>query len=195
LTNPSFRRKKTVARAVRLTEDLDRSLQAEAESKGITVSSLISSIFTRYLAFDRPTEKVGMVHIIRKMFEHLLDAVSEEELRKSYPLIEEEWVSQIEFMTGQKATFDDFWKSLGDFGNYSGLYQYNASRSDLRFSLSLHHAFGKKWSDGLETIISDNLSRLGARTLSHSSTAQSVLISGETPVRSDRDPVQSQEGS
>jgi hypothetical protein len=168
-------------RAVRLTEDLDQNLKTEAESKGITVSSLISSIFTKYEAFDRPAQRVGMVHLIRKFFEHLLEAVSEEEFRKSYPMVEDEWISEIEFATGQKATFDSFWKSLEDFGNYSGLYQQNASRNGKRFNLSLHHTFGKKWSDSLEIVIADNLARLGARVLSRSSTTQSVLITGETP--------------
>lgn len=61
---PSSRSKKTVVKAIRLTEDLDRSLQAEAESKGITASSLISLILTRYETFDRPTERAGYVRII-----------------------------------------------------------------------------------------------------------------------------------
>jgi hypothetical protein len=181
LSKPSSRIKKTVVRAIRLSEELDQNLRAEAESKGITVSSLISSIFTKYEAFDRPTERIGSVHIIRKLFEHLLDAVSEEDLTKFDPMIEDEWISNIEFMTGQKATFESFWSSLESFGNYSGLYQCNASRDDGRFSLSLYHAFGKKWSNGLERIITDNLARLGARALSHSSTAESVVIRGETP--------------
>jgi hypothetical protein len=181
LTKPSSRRKKTVVRAIRLTEELDQNLQAEAKSRGITVSSLISSIFTRHEAFDRPTERIGTLHIIRRFFEHILDAASEEDFKKSYPVIENEWISMIEFTTGQKATFDSFWKSLEDFGKYSGLFQYNAFRNDKRFSLSLYHTFGKKWSNALESVISDNLSRLGARLLSHSSAAETVLISGETP--------------
>jgi hypothetical protein len=182
LTKPSSRRKKTVVRAIRLTEELDHKLQAEAESKGVTVSSLISSIFTRYEVFDKPTGRMGMVHIIQKLFQHILDAMSEENFKNSYPLIEDEWISVIEFATGQKTTFESFWKSLENFANYSGLYQLNAFRVDAgRFNISLYHTFGMRWSNSLESVISEILGRLGARTLSHSSTAETVLISGETP--------------
>ena len=182
LTKLSSRRKKTVVRAIRLTEELNHNLEAEAESKGITVSSLISSIFTKYEAFDIPTERMGAVHFIQQVFQHLLEAMSEENFRKSYPLIEDEWLSMVEFTTKQKATFENYWASLESFGNYSGLYRLNAFREDDgRFTMSLHHPFGKKWSDGLESVISEILGRLGARVLSHSSTAETVLISGETP--------------
>jgi hypothetical protein len=180
LTKPSSRRKKTVVRAIRLTEELDQSLQAEAESKGITVSSLISSIFTRRETFDRSAERIGTV-IFRKLFENLLAAVSEEDFKKAYPPIVDGWISAVEFTTAHEATFENFWTSLENFGSYSGLFQTNAFRDEGRFRLSLYHTFGKRWSDLLEGVISENMGRLGARKLNHSSTSETVIISGETP--------------
>ena len=44
--------KKTVVRAIRITEELDRILREEADSKNIGVASLIQSIFTWHVEWD-----------------------------------------------------------------------------------------------------------------------------------------------
>lgn len=112
----------------------------------------------------------------------MLNATSDEEFKKTYPIIAGDWISAVEFMTGQKATFESFWTNMEAVGSYGGLYTCNAERSDDgRFRVSLRHTFGKKWSEGLESVISDIVMRLGARELTHSSTTETVLISGETP--------------
>ena len=90
-------RKKTVVRAIRLTEELDEALRVEAQSNGVTTSSLISSILIRYIAVDRDTKNLGTINVARKWFSHILDVASEESLRKFYPAMKDEWQQRIEF--------------------------------------------------------------------------------------------------
>ena len=182
LTKPSSRRTKTVVRAIRLTEELDQNLMADADSKGITVGSLISSIFTRYVTFDKHTQSMGSVVMPQEWFSHLLDATSEESFKKYYPIMQEEWRSRIEFASGQRLTFQNYWKWLELVGSYNiGLFRCNAIRSDeRRFSLTLYHTYSQKWSDFLENAVANILTGLGVRIQSHSSTPSSVAISGET---------------
>ena len=54
---------KSVVRAIRLTEELDEDLRTEAESKGITVASLVSSILTRYTTVERQSQALGIVNL------------------------------------------------------------------------------------------------------------------------------------
>jgi len=182
LTKPSSRRKKTVVRAIRLTEELDEDLKAGAESNGITVTSLISSILTKYISVDKQSQSLGTIQVARQWFSHILDATSEESLRNYYPMMRDEWKSRIEFRTAHRLDFESFWKALEDTGIYSGLFQCNVIRSDpKRFSLTLHHTFGQKWSNFLEDVVSNMFTGLGAKILSHSTTPASITISGETP--------------
>jgi hypothetical protein len=50
--------KKTVLRTIRLSKGLDGLLQKDANSKRITVGALVSTILTKYLQWDRYTEKI-----------------------------------------------------------------------------------------------------------------------------------------
>jgi hypothetical protein len=54
--------RKTVVRAIRITEELDRVLRDGANSKSINVSSLMQSIFTRHDEQDGRTEKSASKH-------------------------------------------------------------------------------------------------------------------------------------
>ena len=182
LTQLSSRRRKTVVRAIRLTEELDQNLKADADSRGITIGGLISSIFTRYVTFDKEFQRMGSVVMPQEWFSHILDATSEESLRRYYPVMQDEWSSHIEFASGHELNFDSYWRGLELVGNYSGLFRCNGVRSDKsRFSLTLYHTYGQKWSDFLENTITNTLERLGAKILSHSNTPSSVAISGESP--------------
>lgn len=172
------RRKKTVVRAIRVTEELDQLLAAEAESKGITVGSLISSIFTKYVAFDRSSERMGSVQMPQQWVTHLLDAASDENLKRVFPIMTEEFRSQIEFTFGQ-FTLDSLWQALENAGNYGRLFRTELRTDEKRFNATFYHTFGKKWSQFLEGAVVGLLEDLPTKSLSHSSTPASVVISGE----------------
>ena len=53
--------KQTVMRSVRISRELDDVLRRDAESRGISFSSLVSEIFTKYSEWDRLANKFGVV--------------------------------------------------------------------------------------------------------------------------------------
>ena len=160
---------------------MDEDLRAEAQSNGITVTSLISSIISRYLAVDRNTKTLETVNISRKWFSNIIDAVDEESFKKYYPQMQDAWRARIEFREAEALSFESFWKALENTGIYSGLFQCNAVRTDQRFSLTLHHSFGQKWSNFLEYQVTNTLVELNVKTLNQSNSPASITISGEVP--------------
>jgi len=69
--------KKTVIRAIRITEELDRILREEADSKNINVAALVQSIFSRYVEWDRYTEKYPYYSTPSEAFRAIIEATRE----------------------------------------------------------------------------------------------------------------------
>ena len=180
LLKPSPHRKKSVVRAIRLTEELDQALVAEAELKGITPGSLISSIFTKYVQFDSTMERMGSVQMPQQWLMYLLDAASDENLRKVAPMMGEELRSRIEFTFGQ-FNLDSLLEALENAGSYSRLFRIEIRTDQKRFNATFYHTYGKKWSEFLENAVVGLMEQLPTKILSHSSTNASVVISGERP--------------
>jgi hypothetical protein len=178
LKEPASRRKKTVVRAIRITEELDETLRADSESKGISPASLMTSILTKYVEWDRFAERVGIVSIPRNLMVHLVDAPSYENFQKIFPIGAEEIRSFAEFWFGQFNP-DTFWRSLELLGKYGGIFQAEVRRDQRRFNVTLHHVLGQRWSDYLSDTITLALEQLGATLLSSSTTTQTVVLSGE----------------
>jgi hypothetical protein len=178
LKEATSRRKKTVVRAIRITEELDETLRANSESKGISPASLMTSILTKYVEWDRFAEKVGTVSIPRNLMVHLLDAPNDENFRSIFPVGAEEIRSFAEFWFGQFNP-TTFWRSLELLGKYGGTFQAEVRRDEGRFNVTLHHILGQRWSDYLNDTITLALEQLGARLRSHSTTTQTVVLSGE----------------
>ena len=172
------RRKKTVVRAIRITEELDETLRANSESKGISPASLMSSILTKYVEWDKFAEKVGIVSIPHNLMAHLLDAPNDENFRRIFPTGAEEIRSIAEFWFGQFNP-DTFLRSLELLGKYGAIFQAEVRRDQGRFNITLHHVLGQRWSDYLNDTITLALEQLGARLRSHSTTTQTVVLSGE----------------
>ena len=178
LLRSSPRRRKSVVRAIRLTEELDQALMVKAESKGIAFGSLMSSIFTKYVEFDSTMERMGSVQMPQQWLAHLLDAASDEGLKKVFPMMGEELRSRIEFMFGQ-FNLDSLWEALENAGNYGNLFRMDLRTDRNRFNVTFYHTFGKKWSEFLENAVLGLLEQLPTKILSHSSTNASLVISGE----------------
>ena len=72
--------KKIALRTIRLSKKLDELLQKDANSKRITVGTLISSILTKYSQWDRYTEKFDMITLRQESIRAILEATEDEAL-------------------------------------------------------------------------------------------------------------------
>src|ERR1700740_2566068 len=71
--------KQTVMRSVRIPRELDDVMRRDAESRGISFSSLVSEIFTKYVEWDRLSVKFGMISIPKQACRKLCEILSEEQ--------------------------------------------------------------------------------------------------------------------
>jgi len=77
------KRRKTILKTIRISQELDELLQKDAQLQRSTVNALISSIFTKYSEWDRYEEKFGYVSVTRQLFRALLEAAGEEKIASS----------------------------------------------------------------------------------------------------------------
>jgi hypothetical protein len=83
------RKKKTVIRSVRISQEVDEILEKDAKSKGVNVGALIGSIFTKYVEWDRYVEKLDHISMSRKFVRSILETV---DMEKFMNLAEEQGV-------------------------------------------------------------------------------------------------------
>jgi len=69
--------KKIALRTIRLSKKLDDLLQKDANSKRITVGTLISTILTKYSQWDRYTEKFDMITLRKESIKAILEATED----------------------------------------------------------------------------------------------------------------------
>jgi hypothetical protein len=72
--------KKTVLRTIRLSKELDDLLQKDADSKRISVGTLLAIILTRYSQWDRYAEKFDMITLRQETIKAILETTEDEAL-------------------------------------------------------------------------------------------------------------------
>jgi hypothetical protein len=106
-----MKKTRTVVKAVRITEDLDDLLEHVSKERKITSSTLISTILSRYLQWDRLAEGDGMVTLMPTVLSSLLDATDEKTLERIGKLTADRIVERIQFWD-KKVNLQNFLKRL-----------------------------------------------------------------------------------
>jgi len=150
----SVKRKKTVLRTIRLDGELDSILRDDAEDRNLTVNGLINQIMTKYVEWDRHTEKIGFISFAKQTFKSILEEVDD---RK---------VEQIATNTGSPAlkAVTLFWfkelnaktllKTISTYSKYSGLATSEIKVDGAQCTMTFHHDLGRKYSIYLKNVIS-----------------------------------------
>lgn len=146
-------RKRTVLRSIRLMQDLDELLEKDAKDRSISVNGLISAIMTKYVEWDRYSERFGYVSLTHDSFKYILEAADEEKLIKGA----KEYGSKVpkEFMLFRfkNTSLDSFLKTLSLHCKYAGIAQYDLQSQGRDYILTIHHKFGQKWSSFFKTTL------------------------------------------
>ncbi len=143
--------KQTVMKSVRIPQELEDVLRRDAESRGISFSSLVSEIFTKYVEWDRLSAKFGMVSMPRQAYRKLFEILSEEQANM--------WGKDIGRVTAPEAA--QFWfkkHNIRTFLNlleltskYSTAYQFELDKIDGgEYTITVHHDLNEKFSIFLE---------------------------------------------
>jgi hypothetical protein len=78
----STKKKKTILRTIRLSEDVDALLERNSQDQNISTNTLIGKIMTRYVEWDRIIEKTSGVIISSLLFRALINEICDEKLEE-----------------------------------------------------------------------------------------------------------------
>ena len=157
------KKKKTVLKTVRLTEEMADLLERDARTKRTTVNALISSIFTKYSEWDRYEEKFGYVSVTRQLFRTLLEAAGEEKVGKIASELTPRLHSDVMQFWFKRKDLDAFLDSFYLYSKYAGTGEGEIDQKGSEISTTIHHDLGRCWSIYLKNFIQESMrSVLGA---------------------------------
>jgi hypothetical protein len=141
----SAKKKKTVLRTIRISEDVDDQLEKDAQEKNISANSLISKIMTRYTEWDRIVEKIGTSSVSPVLFKALVNEISDDKLEEVGKDFAAKEVTNIAMWTFGKTDFDALLKALFLVAKYSISAPLSIEiKVDNRYVITLHHDWGPK---------------------------------------------------
>jgi hypothetical protein len=138
-------KRKTILRTIRLSEEVDGLLEKDAQEHNVSVNALISRIMTKYIEWDRHTERLGYVSIAKATFDALLNGVSDERLEKIAEHLATQRLKTIAMWAFGRTSFDALIRTISLVSKYGGYWsaEINCDRDCV---ITLHHDFGMKGS-------------------------------------------------
>lgn len=139
------KRKKTILRTIRLSEEIDSLLERDAQKQNISTNALVGKIMTRYVEWDRVVEKLDFVSFSNAFFVTLINEVSDEKIQE---IASQEAIRQIQnhaMWDFGKTDFDVLLKTIllvGKYGTASDISVENWGEGN--YVITLHHKWGQK---------------------------------------------------
>ncbi len=148
------RRKKTVLRTIRLTQELNDLLQEDARANGISVSALINKIMTKHVEWDRHIEKFSFISIASETFRSILREIDDKKLENIAKDLGNSMPQAVTMFWFKKLNLETFLKTISLFGKYSGLHTNEIEIKGENCTITFHHDLGRKWSAFLKHFLS-----------------------------------------
>lgn len=139
-------KKKTVLRTIRLTEELNGSLQEAAQESGMNLNALINKIMVKYAEWDRHIEKFNFITIASETFESILRQVDDKKLENIANDIGSKIPKSVTLFWFKKLNLETFLKTISLYGKYSGLQTNEIEINEKNCIITFHHNLGEKWS-------------------------------------------------
>ena len=158
------KRKKSVLRVSRISEDLDKLLQRDAEDKRMSVNALVISILTKYAEWDRYSDRFGYVSVGRELFKAILETADREQLETIGDELGAQLPKQFILFWFKKINLETFLEYASLVSRYGGI-----SKSEVEFegrecTVSSLHELGPKWSAFMQHFLDGSLqSTLGIK--------------------------------
>ena len=141
----SASRKKTLIRSIRLSSEHDRVLEEEAKRKGLSVNSLLTTIITRYVEWDRFAERFGVVSVSRQGFKSMFDIFSDEMLLAHGRDVGARSATEITRFWFGKLNLETFLSFIALQSRYAGIYHYELSIKGRTYTVTFHHELGPRY--------------------------------------------------
>lgn len=150
----SAKRKKTVLRTVRLNQELDSILQDDAELSDLTVNGLINRIMTKYVEWDRYTQRFGFVSFARQTFKSILEEVDDCKVEQIATDTANSTLKAVTLFWFKELNAETLLKTISNYCKYSGLGVSEVKVDGAQCTITFHHDLGRKYSIYLKNAIS-----------------------------------------
>jgi len=145
------KKKKTILRTIRLSENIDDLLERDAEEQNVSANALISKIMTRYVEWDRVIDKTSYIILSSMLYRALINEVSDQKLEEIGRTFVAEAVKEFAMVEFGKTDFDSLIKAFFLISKYDTGMRASAplpveSKADSRWTLTVYHDFGLKGS-------------------------------------------------
>jgi len=136
-----------------LRREFDGRLQEDAETGGMTVSSLLSSIVTKYAEWDRYARKFGYISIPSDVLKSLLQAVDDEEIADIAQDLGSRLIKELVQFWFNEVNVERLIEYVLLLCNYSGIGEYELHSQDTNHTVIIRHELGQKWSNFMSVFI------------------------------------------
>jgi hypothetical protein len=150
LVGLSVKKKKTILRTIRVSEELDSLIEKDAEDQNISANALITKIMTRYAEWQRHIEKTSYVLIASALFRAILKEVSDEKIAEIAKTVLPTIINNLAMLEFGKTDFDSVLKTIFLISKYETGLRTSVSTPDEakdgKHTLTLYHDWGPKGS-------------------------------------------------
>jgi hypothetical protein len=146
----SGKKKKTILRTIRVSEELDSLIQKDAEDQNISANALITKIMTRYTEWQRVIDKTSYILIASALFRAIINEVSDEKIEEIAKTVVPTVIKNLAMMEFGKTDFDSMLKTIFLISKYETGLRTSATTpvegKDGKYTLTLYHDWGPKGS-------------------------------------------------
>ena len=155
------RRKKTKLRTVRVTAELDETLQKDAEDRRLSVNALIGSIFARYSEWDRFADKLGFVALSPYLLREAMAMLTENQVERLGTALGERLPGELARFWFKKVNHEALIGLVSLYCTYGGVGEYELETNGMDYAVVVHHNMGKNWSLYLKHLMGAAFKPLG----------------------------------
>ena len=154
---------KTVAKSFRVNEKALGALQEEAGRQSISVNTLVNQLLLEYSEFGRFLQRVNAIRMSRKTFSEILNAVPEDGLVKAAQTAGKSAPMALIASKWGKVTVNTVLEFIHDLSAYANLFEYYEKNEGERWTVTLMHELGAKWSTFLTHYLSEAFAAAGVQ--------------------------------
>jgi hypothetical protein len=153
---------KTETASFRLERNVLGELRKEAESKDISLNSLVSQIFNLHIGWHANAPKAGFVPVPKPFLAKVIEKLSQDEIVNIAEYIAKDEVKNMTMMLGRELEVESILESF-EFWLKTTNFAYKHDNDDGTHKFVINHEMGKKWSLYLGEVMRLIFKSLGAQ--------------------------------
>ena len=159
----------TVVRAFRLDEDVDGALKKISEEEGESVNVVVNRTLRKFVEWDRPAGKLGMMQISRQELVKMMDSQTPEQAREQGVWVGAEVFEPFVRYLKPDLDFASVIGALDMLSRYSGRFELTHSVAGRKHLVVIRHSMGANWSafyEGAGSTVLGDLLKLDCKSSS-----------------------------